>query len=115
MESLEVEHELLAASARAAAEREEKAVADCAEAQARADSVERSSGARVQELEKKATQLRQQLETGANAAQARATEIDCEWGLGAVFQPLPTPPVPFHTDYCFARFGCLLMYRHSCV
>lgn len=62
---------MLTARAKVATEGEEKAVANYAEAQARVDSVERSSGARVRELENEAAQLRQQLETGANAAQAR--------------------------------------------
>ncbi|CAM9628987.1 unnamed protein product [Pylaiella littoralis] len=69
VESLEAENKALAARARIAAEGEQKAVADLAEARARADGVERSSVARVRDLENEATQLRRQLETGANAAQ----------------------------------------------
>lgn len=74
MESLEAENKALAARARIAAEGEQKAVADLAEARARADGVERSSVARVRDLENEATQLRRQLETGANAAQASEEE-----------------------------------------
>lgn len=74
MESLEAEHEALVVRARVAVEGEEKAAANHAEVQARADNVERSAGARVRELENEAAQLRRQLETGANAAQARGGE-----------------------------------------
>lgn len=71
VESLEANHEALAARARAAAQAETKALADRAEARARADSAERSAAGRVRELEEEATRLRQQLETGADAAQVR--------------------------------------------
>lgn len=119
MESLEAEHEVLAARAKVATEGEEKAVANYAEAQARADSVERSSGARVRELENEAAQLRQQLETGANAAQARGKQqrrhftFACECGACERFgsrSPSCSPPFPFYTDCCCCAFHPLVAY-----
>lgn len=74
VESLEANHEALAARARTAAQAEKKAVADRADAEARADSAERSAAGRVRDLEEEAGRLRRQLGTGADAAQAREDE-----------------------------------------
>ena len=71
VESLEADHEALAARARAAAEAEKEALAGRVEAQALADRAERSAERRVRELEEEAARLRRQLEMGADAAQAR--------------------------------------------
>lgn len=94
MGSLEAEHGALAARAGAAARAEEKALADRAEAQARADSAERSSAERVRSLEEEATRLRRQLETGADAAQAR---IECMYHNAATF---------FHGAWCASTRRC---------
>eukprot|EP00752_Nemacystus_decipiens_P009555 g8535.t1 len=72
VDSLEENHEALAARAGVALEAEKKALADRAEAQARADSAERSAERRVRELEEEAARLRRQLEMGADAAQVEA-------------------------------------------
>ncbi|CAM9488014.1 unnamed protein product [Ectocarpus sp. 12 AP-2014] len=70
--SLEAEREGLVSRSREAVQSERAAVAGCAEAEARAKSVERSSEIRVREVEAEAARLRQQLETGADATEVKS-------------------------------------------
>ncbi|CAM9495794.1 unnamed protein product [Ectocarpus sp. 6 AP-2014] len=70
--SLEAEREGLVSRSREAVQSERAAVAGCAEAEARAKSVERSSEIRVREVEAEAARLRQQLESGADATEVKS-------------------------------------------
>ncbi|CAM9685048.1 unnamed protein product [Scytosiphon promiscuus] len=77
--ALEAKHDALSERARTAVEEKRKAVADCAEAQHRAANLERSMQERVRQLEEEANTLRRQLETGADAAQARHKSNHEHW------------------------------------
>ncbi|CAN0188592.1 unnamed protein product, partial [Ectocarpus sp. 8 AP-2014] len=70
--SLEAEREGLVSRSRETVQSERAAVAGCAEAEARAKSVERSSEIRVRKMEAEAARLRQQLESGADATEVKS-------------------------------------------
>lgn len=74
MELLESQHQKFSAQARNAIQAEQKATSDFAEAQSRLENAERALKKCVQELEAEAAQLRQDLETRADATQVRIDE-----------------------------------------